>query len=145
MAYHAVNLLKRTSKVLGVCVLMYFAFFVYAYFFSPLFPDGKVQQKEAFSAEARTVLLSYHKQQSEYFSAHHSFRLDLHKREDFREGRNFKYGFANEVPEIAKHCPDCRLTESSFKIGAFGVYKGQDVVWVMDDEGRLVNVSGATN
>lgn len=131
-------LLKGVAIVGGVFVLL-IALYACMYYWSPIY-GGKYYQRKAFSAEGKILLSNYNKEQGYYFSKNKKFDRTLHTSKELYEDRtNFKLGF-NDVPVVARYCPDCTISDSSYKIAAYAKYESEDVIWTIDDKRELVPI-----
>lgn len=133
---------KRSFKRLALTVAMVIGcVIVGGYFF--FHPNGHWYRSQFFDGIPRSALRNYHREQADYFKENGRFREGLHLKEWHTDKKEIVLGFANENSDIQKYCPDCIFSDKSYKIGAFGKFDNEDIVWTIDDQGNLVGVKTA--
>jgi len=85
----------------------------------------------------------YYKEQTEAMADKGKFREDISKREPYSTSKIFKIGFIDDSEEIRTLCPDCKFSESSFKIGAlYEGDRGRDFGrWTSAEPSKIQNLS----
>jgi hypothetical protein len=121
-----------------VVIVLLVAFFLYSYFFGSMY-GGRSYQRQSFSAEARLLLAKYQEEQAQYFKSNNKFDRNLKPSVDPDGFKDFKLGF-NDVDPVSKYCPDCTFSDRAYKVAAYGKFKGEDVIWSVDNNGTLAPV-----
>ena len=127
----------KFTKIIGGLIFLLLVVGLYEYFWGHMY-GGRYYQRKGFTAEAKILLDEYRKDQDFNFKTNKKYDKNLHASGRYeREYKNFKLGF-NDVPIVAKYCPDCSFSEARYKIAAYAVYESEDIVWSVDNNGKLV-------
>ena len=131
-------MVKKGAKIFVVSLVLIFGFYFIMYYWGHMY-GGRHYQRKVFDSEAKILLSDYHKEQKFYFARDKKFSFDLHSSKKYSEAANFKLGF-NDNERVSKYCSECALSGVAYKIAAYSVYEGEDVVWTMDNAGNLRSV-----
>lgn len=134
-------------KSFGANAILVGIFLSYQFFLGSMFDESKALRK-MFLIEPKLVLATYYNKQMDEFKKTKMFLLDtqvddgnrnfdlLINKTNFSKTRRFKYGTAKDDPFILKHCPDCLVSKTSFKVAAYGQLNEEEFFITVDDKAK---------
>jgi len=126
---------SKLLKILGAFLAIYAVFFVYSYFFGPMY-GGKKYQREAFDAQAKYLLKQYRSQQRINFSETGKYDKSLQDKPPFSGAKGVVLAFTDD-PFVREHCPECVMTTSTYRIAAFRKDHDPQRIWTINEKGEL--------
>ncbi|OFZ48126.1 MAG: hypothetical protein A2381_05565 [Bdellovibrionales bacterium RIFOXYB1_FULL_37_110] len=113
---------------------------IFLFFADTLYVWKYKRNHKGLSAETKLKLAYYYKQQDKHFQKFGKYDLDL----KCATIEKFMCGTAKDYPQYASYCPDCHLTELSYKVMAIRLYNKETdpEIWTLNNQRQMVHVHG---
>lgn len=133
---------KQTKiKIIYSTAILLFLLMVGGFLVTTFGVTGTKIQRENIESIPASYLVDYFDAQAVQLREAGYYDLSLHKKMNAQSKEGVILAFANEDPEVAKKCPDCRIDKKTFKVAGLLSRDGFNLFVTIDQSRKIESIS----